>query len=179
MKSVRQHENIVAIIGHFTQISDKFMLLTEYCSEGNLLNYLRKFSSTPDSPDQILSIIQKNNKPNFFFNKLYDQCAQQIEINIDTFSAVGYEAISDDIKLAINRGYDLVSLASHDVTKCTETNFTNAKGMLSEDRPELTSMDLLLFAKQIATGMVSHQKSINIFLEIANFFFSFNHVHKK
>lgn len=43
MKSVCQHENIVGIVGHYTTDTDfaQLMLLTEYCSEGNLLNYLR------------------------------------------------------------------------------------------------------------------------------------------
>lgn len=43
MKSVCQHENIVGIVGHYTTDADyaQMMLLTEFCSEGNLLNYLR------------------------------------------------------------------------------------------------------------------------------------------
>lgn len=41
MKSVGQHENIVGIVGHSTKLYNKMMLLTEYCSEGNLLDYLR------------------------------------------------------------------------------------------------------------------------------------------
>lgn len=44
MKSVGHHENIVGIVGHSklkTKSFNKLMLLTEYCSEGNLLDYLR------------------------------------------------------------------------------------------------------------------------------------------
>lgn len=41
MKSVVQHKNIVGIVGHSTKLYNKMMLLTEYCSEGNLLDYLR------------------------------------------------------------------------------------------------------------------------------------------
>ncbi|XP_021699627.1 tyrosine-protein kinase receptor torso isoform X1 [Aedes aegypti] len=41
MKSVGVHPNIVCIIGHYTQNVNEMMLLTEYCSEGNLLNFLR------------------------------------------------------------------------------------------------------------------------------------------
>lgn len=44
MKSVvGQHENIINIVGHYTSCKDyrQLMLLTEYCSEGNLLKYLR------------------------------------------------------------------------------------------------------------------------------------------
>ncbi|XP_058464172.1 tyrosine-protein kinase receptor torso-like [Malaya genurostris] len=41
MKSVGGHPNVVCIIGHYTKNVNDMMLLTEYCSEGNLLNYLR------------------------------------------------------------------------------------------------------------------------------------------
>lgn len=41
MKSVGHHGNIVGIVGHSTNFFDKLMLLTEYCSNGNLLDYLR------------------------------------------------------------------------------------------------------------------------------------------
>ncbi|XP_062544610.1 tyrosine-protein kinase receptor torso-like isoform X2 [Armigeres subalbatus] len=41
MKSVGVHPNIVCIVGHYTKNINEMMLLTEYCSEGNLLNYLR------------------------------------------------------------------------------------------------------------------------------------------
>ncbi|KAM7345614.1 tyrosine protein kinase receptor torso isoform 2-T2 [Cochliomyia hominivorax] len=41
MKSVEKHPNIVGIIGHCTRFSNEMMLVTEYCSFGNLLNFLR------------------------------------------------------------------------------------------------------------------------------------------
>lgn len=41
MKAVGKHENIVSIVGHVTKDYDEMMLFTEYCSEGNLLNFLR------------------------------------------------------------------------------------------------------------------------------------------
>ncbi|XP_055678918.1 tyrosine-protein kinase receptor torso [Lutzomyia longipalpis] len=41
MKSVGAHPNIVGLIGHCTRDIHKMMLLTEFCSKGNLLNYLR------------------------------------------------------------------------------------------------------------------------------------------
>lgn len=41
IRSVGKHRNIVGIIGHCTVVYSEMMLLTEYCSEGNLLNYLR------------------------------------------------------------------------------------------------------------------------------------------
>lgn len=41
MKAVGRHDNIVGIIGHCTQNINEFMLLTEYCARGNLLNFIR------------------------------------------------------------------------------------------------------------------------------------------
>lgn len=41
MKSVEKHPNIVSLIGHCTRGLKDMMLLTEYCSNGNLLEFLR------------------------------------------------------------------------------------------------------------------------------------------
>ena len=41
MKSVGRHPNIVGILGHCTQNISDMLLLTEFCSEGSLLDYLR------------------------------------------------------------------------------------------------------------------------------------------
>ncbi|XP_055920947.1 tyrosine-protein kinase receptor torso isoform X2 [Eupeodes corollae] len=41
MKSVGRHPNIVGIIGHYTRKCNEMLLLTEYCSFGNLLFFLR------------------------------------------------------------------------------------------------------------------------------------------
>ncbi|XP_055612387.1 tyrosine-protein kinase receptor torso isoform X2 [Uranotaenia lowii] len=41
MKSVGSHPNVVSILGHYTKNIVEMMLVTEYCSKGNLLNYLR------------------------------------------------------------------------------------------------------------------------------------------
>lgn len=40
MKSVK-HPNIVGLIGHSTAQNQQMMIIIEYCSKGNLLNYLR------------------------------------------------------------------------------------------------------------------------------------------
>lgn len=40
MKSVGKHPNIVSIVGHCTMNIHDLMLLTEFCDEGNLLNFL-------------------------------------------------------------------------------------------------------------------------------------------
>lgn len=41
MKSVGSHPNIVGIVGHYTRKCNEMLLLTEYCSLGNLLIFLR------------------------------------------------------------------------------------------------------------------------------------------
>lgn len=41
MKAVGIHPNIVGIVGHCTKTPSEIMLLTEFCSKGNLLDYLR------------------------------------------------------------------------------------------------------------------------------------------
>ncbi|XP_065079959.1 tyrosine-protein kinase receptor torso-like [Ochlerotatus camptorhynchus] len=41
MKSVGAHPNIVCVVGQYTKNVTKMMLLTEYCSDGNMLDYLR------------------------------------------------------------------------------------------------------------------------------------------
>lgn len=94
MKSVGTHPNVVCIVGHYTQNVNQMMLLTEYCSEGNLLNYLRcewhkvlrrrnRFLRQPETskstgadcsdpapaPDDCLaSSLQSNKKPEYAFN---------------------------------------------------------------------------------------------------------------
>lgn len=41
MKSVDKHPNIVGIVGHCMKNMERMMILTEYCSRGNLLDFLR------------------------------------------------------------------------------------------------------------------------------------------
>ncbi|XP_055678389.1 tyrosine-protein kinase receptor torso-like [Lutzomyia longipalpis] len=41
MKSVPKHPNILSIVGHCTRKGTKMRLLTEYCANGSLLNFLR------------------------------------------------------------------------------------------------------------------------------------------
>lgn len=41
MKSVQKHRNIIGIIGHYTKNVHDMMLITEYCDQGNLLNFLQ------------------------------------------------------------------------------------------------------------------------------------------
>lgn len=63
MKSVGVHPNIVCIVGHYTQNVNEMMLLTEYCSEGNLLNYLRcEWHKVLRNRDRSTSIVQQKLK---------------------------------------------------------------------------------------------------------------------
>lgn len=41
MRSVDKHPNIVGIVGHCMKDIERMMILTEYCSEGNLSDFLR------------------------------------------------------------------------------------------------------------------------------------------
>ncbi|GAB0088001.1 hypothetical protein DMENIID0001_023760 [Sergentomyia squamirostris] len=41
MKSVPEHNNILRFVGHITNPTQNFLLFTEYCDKGSLLNYLR------------------------------------------------------------------------------------------------------------------------------------------
>ncbi|KAG4071503.1 hypothetical protein HA402_011657 [Bradysia odoriphaga] len=43
MRSVDKHPNIVGIVGHCMKDIEKMMILTEYCSRGNLLDFLRNY----------------------------------------------------------------------------------------------------------------------------------------
>ncbi len=45
MRSVDKHPNIVGIVGHFMKDIERMMILTEYCSRGNLLDFLRSVHS--------------------------------------------------------------------------------------------------------------------------------------
>ncbi|XP_058835831.1 tyrosine-protein kinase receptor torso-like isoform X2 [Topomyia yanbarensis] len=90
MKSVGAHPNVVCIVGHYTKNVNEMMLLTEYCSKGNLLNYMRcewhkllrrKINSTEkeamevNNKDRVIQLeeccvlnSQNNKKPENVFN---------------------------------------------------------------------------------------------------------------
>ncbi|GAB0096452.1 Tyrosine-protein kinase receptor torso [Sergentomyia squamirostris] len=81
MKSVGVHANIVGLIGHCTKDIAKLMLLTEFCSKGNLLNYLRiewlhltqlhqefRRQQGEKSPPSLTPALEKQKSPENIFN---------------------------------------------------------------------------------------------------------------
>lgn len=79
MKSVGRHPNIVGIIGHCTRKCNEMLLLTEYCSLGNLLiflrnewKYLHELSFRNKKPFKA-SAIEKQHPPHQFRSSLKSQ----------------------------------------------------------------------------------------------------------
>ncbi|XP_055325409.1 tyrosine-protein kinase receptor torso-like isoform X2 [Sitodiplosis mosellana] len=195
MKSVGHHENIVGIVGHSTKISD-MMLLTEYCSEGNLLDYLRKFREafppesnydsklvdkfTPEDKSISLQTIDpknmlaaneqpaQSNTQSIVFNRLYDEhaleepmCEKQHSCNIlyENETDIATRVAEDPAVLLFveNRSYDLLVSSENGIQSKPFNNDGHEMKPLKADQhdalPYLTGRDLLMFAKQIATGM--------------------------
>lgn len=196
MKSVK-HENILEIVGHSTKNLDKLMLLTTFCSEGNLLNYLMKFRqkySSKETKSQSLvgipsdNIFNTDNEAKAKFpaicRPLFRSCKSSIEALtlteiIGTINDVNhkcaieteaYDCREEDIKadkplnmllFADNQGYDIMPLSSSSTyTTLGETNCNfvnefsiNANYQSNEVKITFPCRDVLLFAKQIATGM--------------------------
>ncbi|XP_031631230.1 tyrosine-protein kinase receptor torso-like [Contarinia nasturtii] len=127
MKSVGQHENILGILGHSTKTYDKMMLLTEYCCEGNLLNYLKKFREAFTEPCDSLQNFVQNQTYGFFapYENIMHQADKIIGDNNNEEDNVEVNAVK------------------------TDDNESDYK----YQQPYLTGRDLLVFAKQIATGM--------------------------
>lgn len=132
----------------------------------------RKFGATPDSPNQCLIGIESGyeqsghiNIPNAIANKLYDQFTFQTEDNDND-----NDNKSHFILIAENRAYGMVpSIGNDDIHSSHETHTSQTINIPrpehkiamedtefnSGELPTLQSEDLLMFAKQIATGMVS------------------------
>ncbi|XP_055542960.1 tyrosine-protein kinase receptor torso [Wyeomyia smithii] len=169
MKSVGKHPNVVSILGHYTKSVEDMMLLTEYCSEGNLLNYLRS------EWDKLLNFhceecktpaLQTNKKPESVFNfdtsfvnekKTYphkiitaEQCCMH------TSSSKAYEnqlCVGHNDELNTNLAEEATyenQLHSMVENQCYYSdNITEQK----PTKPEVTSEQLIEFARQIAVGM--------------------------
>lgn len=169
MKSVEAHPNIVGIIGHCTSDIEEFMLLTEFCDSGNLLDLLRnefkkqfafydkKFSSPPAARTQ-------NHQDNYLHN--FDEGDKEISTKIVGCSSRLF---------VVNQMYDDMNNNSNEIEthqaplKAIGMTATNALYLeLSDNDPKpviveieepenpqefLTSNHLVSFAKQVCDGM--------------------------
>lgn len=190
MKEVGKHKNIVGIIGHCTLNIDEMMLLTEYCSNGNLLNYLRNewkhllndyknFKSncnTPTPSPQVASwTIQKQpeNVFNFdtsFVNKsfTYKNCVdnEQNDYNNDNDNNHKYLYTNNGIgttNLIVNKLYDEFSQLNK--INCTNSCKSNVKIISNCNNikcPNYYENDLNYVKKTITKNCKNNENSLNI-----------------
>ncbi|XP_037051902.1 tyrosine-protein kinase receptor torso-like [Bradysia coprophila] len=143
MKSVPTHPNIVGIVGHCTKNVFGLMLLTEYCSEGNLLNFLRNiFDDQLWEQDRVRkgeSLQSDSSDPNMHFTN---------ELRKDS----AYTSKSSSrISIAENHGYDFDLSASR---MCIVENHGYGFDIGNNQvEKAITEIDLLSFAYQVANGM--------------------------
>ncbi|XP_053691722.1 tyrosine-protein kinase receptor torso-like [Sabethes cyaneus] len=151
MKSVGNHPNVVSILGHYTQSVEDMMLLTEYCSEGNLLDYLRcewnKLLKLKSSGVKCTTpALQNNKKPESVFNfdvsfvnekKIFSQKF----ISVDQ-SGTGYEN-------------QLGTFYENQLQSVVENQCYYSDGIpdQKQEKPEISCDQLIDFARQIAVGM--------------------------
>ncbi|CAD7013119.1 unnamed protein product [Ceratitis capitata] len=81
MKSVEPHPNIVGIIGHCHKPSHQMLLLTEYCSFGNLLDFLSAPPPPPTPLQSPTSYWAADNKSYGYEDTL---SGMQIHMNVDS-----------------------------------------------------------------------------------------------
>lgn len=150
MKSVGSHPNVVGIVGHFTARPNEMMLLTEYCSEGNLLNYLR------NEWQKIMKQKEINALPEYLDCKtpgLAEIKRPESVFNFDT-SFVN-EKRSQEYKNICTEPVEnkLYSLINEDVNNNSTNQNAVDNQCYQQLTPPISSSELLDFASQIATGM--------------------------
>ncbi|XP_019556300.3 tyrosine-protein kinase receptor torso [Aedes albopictus] len=140
MKSVGSHPNVVCIVGQYTGNVTRMMLLTEYCSGGNLLNYLR----------DIWNKILKTRSPTC---SLFEAC-ETIKVDRTRHSS-GYESPRDccefDTELPV-----MVENKLYQHQQKISIQFDNQCYFGEEENKlnlPITSNQLMEFARQIAHGM--------------------------
>lgn len=176
MKSLGRHENLVEIVGHSTTIPGNLMLLTEYCSEGNLLEYLRRFrkiryegrtvnpsvKSVPYAISNLMYMkLEKQHeraRANVYFdgNRL---SKSQSNITNDAPNSKEYSNVPssdtlyavDPVSFASNRGYGMLALSQD--SGLHQPSYYDLHSAHRQSDNLLNDRDLLSFAKQIAIGM--------------------------
>ncbi|XP_058449126.1 tyrosine-protein kinase receptor torso-like [Malaya genurostris] len=174
MKSVGTHPNIVCILGHYTQSVEDMMLLTEYCSEGNLLNYMRcewdKLLKTKIFKEECRTpALETHKKPENVFNfntSFVNEKKMCFDKSIVTEQSTGpnyenrlYHKLEDE-EMANLTGHQNYSRQCRRSTYC-EQNDTRQQSVVENqcyylekpDIPTITGDLLLDFARQIAVGM--------------------------
>ncbi|XP_037959349.1 tyrosine-protein kinase receptor torso-like [Teleopsis dalmanni] len=115
MKSVDKHPNIVGIIGHCTKCQNGMMLLTEYCSFGNLLDFLRdEWKHLHDSQMRTISELSKgryegiskesgdNTNLNYFNNNENSENFNTNATKMQEYNSKGIKSISNNNNNNVN-----------------------------------------------------------------------------
>lgn len=143
MKSVPKHPNIVGIVGHCTKNVFGLMLLTEYCSEGNLLNFLRNIYD-----DQLWEQDRVQTLESLHGDSLQPKKQFTDELRKDSAYA---STSSSRISIAENHGYDFdPSTPRMCIVENHGYGFDIGNNQVEK---AITEVDLLSFAYQVANGM--------------------------
>uniref|UniRef100_A0A8D8GWH5 receptor protein-tyrosine kinase n=1 Tax=Culex pipiens TaxID=7175 RepID=A0A8D8GWH5_CULPI len=148
MKSVGVHPNVVCLVGHYTKNINEMMLLTEYCGNGNLLNYLRcewhkllrvrdrksptdKFESLPSDTSQKCQSpgINNNKKPENVFN--FDTSFANEKKSLAYKNLSDQESDSIKLKIIENKLYPLVNTISDGMVPHLDSNLNNLEESLT------------------------------------------------
>lgn len=158
MKSVPRHENIVGIVGHCTKNIFGLMLVTEYCSEGNLLDFLRKINNKEMvEPNQALATSKVKHAEEYErFHRHESSRSQCSKANMNFTHALrkdsAYASTSSSIISSVeNEGYDFELSASRmHIVENHGYGFDIGNNQVEK---AITEMDLVSFALQVANGM--------------------------
>lgn len=175
MKSVGKHPNIVSIIGHCTSNIEELMLLTEFCDDGNLLDYLRgEFTKQLNFYDR-KKVLSPAMSPQKYPDSLHNFDADEKETasykNLGCSSRLFVvNQMYEDLNNNNNSSSHVIEMHQRQETlKAIEMTATNALYLELSDNDTapviveiaewenpknfLTSSDLISFAKQVSDGM--------------------------